>query len=688
MTVILKYKLPILHKSERNDTATARDPNAYERVEISLQNCYEPSLIIEKSVEVLSSPAELTISRQSGLANLPMITYSLGDVKKSSDTTDNYEVWQSHGNENHWPSTNNEPEHRWRRSTSNQVSPVQSPTSTTHEAPTFDESLAAEKTISRLPVIILENSDYANLHGFTSRQTENDHFAPFKGLNTQRMINRATEADLARSIRELFRPDGETWENLPSDLGSNRETWVNRIMLKTVRRGANPRNNKMKGKKTRRARKWEKRDIGRMRHKINMIIGRKSYYHSFIKNDGRANPWRSMLALFLWTSLVLCIDNSYLAFGKRYLGIDVDLSFASNIHQLLGIGLGFLLYMQAAVSSTRWWNGRIEWQRIMEKNRRLTILLNTHLGCISLAKYGTRMIAAYTICVWSFLQDKCDWTWREELSQFLKVKTVARIMASSRRLRPLSVTYAFQRLIDLCIHYRVLEKEVVRDINPILVSLGESFDSCNRCRIAQLPWIMAVHLDFVVFGFVALLPLTLLGRSSQEPDKVHKLVEVNVTDTSFIGVYLYVLIIGYAFYGLYTMAVDIEDPFSYKKESHSFGLWGLIEYWTALNITDIRHILGFHIDKNEQGRMNANGEYGDYWTVVRLQSAIKKALQNGSIRNIEEVQQKLNERYQDLIYWTKFADSTIKHREESSSEVYLSTEEDDEEELQIHKYRL
>jgi len=667
MTVILKYKLPIHHTPKRNDTASAGDHTPYKRVEISLEDCCQPSLVIEQSLEVLSTAEELTIHRKNGLENTPIVLYALSDVKDSSDSTDNCEVLESHGNENPPPSTNNEPAHIIRgRSSPNKV--TWSPDITTHESSHFNQSLKSGTTISRLPVLILENSDYATLHGFTSK-LENDHFAPFKAVNTQRMINRATEADLASSHRDITLTDGEGFESFLSDLGSDGETWVNRRKL---------RNKKIKRRKTRRARKWEKRDVSRMRDKISKIRGRKSYYHSFFTNDGRTNPWRSMLALLIWTSLIMCMDDNYLAFGHKYLGRDFDLSLASNIHQLLGIGLGFLLYMQAAVSSTRWWNGRIEWQMIMEKNRRLTMLLNTHLDCISLARYGTRMLAAHTICVWSFLQDKCDWIWREELSEVLNDKTVARIMASSRRLRPLSVTYAFQRLIDLCIQYRVMEKEVVRDINPLLVGLGESFDSCNRCRIAQLPWIMAIHLDSVVFGFVMLLPFTLLSRSNKETDKVHKLVEMNVTDTSVYGVYLYVLVIGYAFYGLYKMAVDIEDPFSYKKESHSFGLWGLIEYWTALNITDIHHIYGYHIKKDEQGNLTADGEYGDYWTVVRLESAIKKALKNGTIRNVKQVQEKLKE-YWDLKNWAELADTPLQHLEESS-EICLSTEEDDEEE--------
>lgn len=523
-------------------------------------------------------------------------------------------------------------------------------------------------SISRMPVLILQDGNYGSLHGFKSPKTEDDHFAPFKAANATAMISaNSAEGQLTTSYTEE-----EDTKNIST---IKKETLFNigGLKLKTKRK----KSRKKKKKKRRRPRKWEKRDIFRMDRRIGKIRGRKSYYNSFFSNNGRSNPWRSMLALLVWTSLILFFDDNYLAFARHW-GFSPKLGLVSEIHQLLGIALGFLLYMQAAVSSNRWWNGRIEWQRIMEKNKRLTVLLNTHLNCLPLSEYGTRMIVAHTLCVWSFLQDKNEKTWSDELSNILNGKTVARIMACSRRLRPLSVTYAFQRLIELCVSKRVLEKEALRDINPLLVSLGESFDACNRCRITQLPWILAVHLNSVVFGFVALLPLTLIGRSSSHySNKVFIRVEVNVVDISWIGVYLYVLVIGYAFYGLYKMAVDIEDPFSYKKESHSFGLWGLIEWWTALTITDIRAIFNFHIHKNEEGDMDGNGEYGEYWTMVRLEGAIKKAIVNGNVRNVNAVEEQLKENQRDSEYWRGFAESTIRHRDDSS-EIYFSTAEEEE----------
>ena len=146
-------------------------------------------------------------------------------------------------------------------------------------------------------------------------------------------------------------------------------------------------------------------------------------------------------------------------------------------------------------------------------------------------------------------------------------KTIARIVRIPRRLRPMAILYAFQRIIAVSISKGILPKDAARDINPMLVSLSNSFDACNRSRIAQFPWIMAVHLSFVVFIYLVLLPLTLVVVDSE-----YKRVNIDEYEYKAEFIYAYVILISYSFFGLYEMAVVIEDPFSFKKEHHSFGL--------------------------------------------------------------------------------------------------------------------
>merc|ERR1719245_1941654 len=129
----------------------------------------------------------------------------------------------------------------------------------------------------------------------------------------------------------------------------------------------------------------------------------------------------------------------------------MSLEITRNAPKFLGLALGYVLYMQANVSSRRWWQGRIEYQSLVNKNRLLAIDVNTKLRFAQLTKFATRLILAHTISVWCFLQDKDDEGWYSELSHILDKKTIARIMITSRRLRPLAILYAFQRVIEICI---------------------------------------------------------------------------------------------------------------------------------------------------------------------------------------------------------------------------------------------
>lgn len=294
---------------------------------------------------------------------------------------------------------------------------------------------------------------------------------------------------------------------------------------------------------------------------------------------------------------------------------------------------------------------------IMENNKRLTILLNTHLNCLHLSKFGTKMIIAHIVCVLNFLNDKCDDTWERELREWLDEKTRLRIMSNSRRLRPLAVLYGFQRIIELCIVYRILAREVVRDINPILVSLSASFDACNRSRLTQLPWIMAVHLNFVVIAFLAILPLTLIRDPDEASGDGTYLMKRVTTPT----VYMYVIVIGYAFFGLYQMAIDIEDPFSYTKESKSFGLWGLYDYWAAQEINWVRWIFRLRVHRDDGGKITSKGDYGDGWSAKRLAEPIKRALTEGlfGVDQAQVIEQNLKvEEARDSVFFENKVESS------------------------------
>merc|ERR1719510_1794759 len=110
--------------------------------------------------------------------------------------------------------------------------------------------------------------------------------------------------------------------------------------------------------------------------------------------------------------MFLCVHKSYFDWGTKFLGLTVDPWFNWSFMQYFGAALGFLLWMQAKVSSARWWEARVQWQLIIKNSKRLTVLLNTHLHCPRLSRWGTRMIMALLICMRNSMQDKYDVVWQ------------------------------------------------------------------------------------------------------------------------------------------------------------------------------------------------------------------------------------------------------------------------------------
>lgn len=525
-----------------------------------------------------------------------------------------------------------------------------------------------ESSLVRQRVLMLDGSFNSTMYGCT-RKPSIDFFAPYEESNKSRMISMTELKDTQKDPMDSPASRSHGKVDPEVDFSAERKHSNYRFTKLFTRTKGTSRTARKK-----RIRKHEKRDIMRMIKRINQIQNnRANYYQNFFYANGRTSPWRNVFVLIIWTTIVVALHKNHWDVGRRWFVQPLTLEISSNIPDMLGIALGYLLFMQACVSSRRWWRGRIEWQMIMECNKRLTVLLNTHLTSIHLSDFGTRMIMAHTVSVQCFLQDKNNEVWHEELANILDKRTIARIMINSRRLRPLAILYGFQRVIEICIRHRLLPKEVVRDINPILVSLTSAFDACNRSRIAQFPWVMAIHLNFVVFIFLLMVPLTLVADRSLNQDGVYT-VGTSKSNASSIGVYGYVFLLSYCYFGLYQMAVDIEDPFSYKRENFSFGLWGLWEYWTAIEMSDIRQIFGFRMRKNQEGKINATGDYGEYWSVQKLEPHIIKAANANKVKNSKQVLKQLKRNRRNPSYWEKFQKSCV--QEDSSSSFYFSTASD------------
>jgi len=519
----------------------------------------------------------------------------------------------------------------------------------------FSPRANGEEGIFRQAPLIFNDSYQAIMYNCKPRNSK-DYFAPYVKNNPNKIM----------STSDIYRDLTHTIPGKKS------------ISIKKL--SAKPKKETPKIKTGRRP-KREMRNWARLQKRLYQIQNiRGNYYTNFLQITGRVNPWLKVLILIVWTTIVLSLHRDYGAIGGNYITLEIN-SIAPNY---LGMSLGYLLYMQAIVSSRRWWQGRVEWQMLMNKNKGLAIDFNTKLRFVKLTRFGCRLIVAHSTSVWCFLQDKDDKGWYRELSHVLKTETITKIMRFSRRLRPIAILYAFQRMIEICIVEGILPRDAARDINPILVSLSNSFDACNRSRIAQFPWIMAVHLNFVVFMYLVLLPLTLVVK-----DPEYNRVDVDLYHYKAKFIYAYVVLLSYSFFGLYEMAVVIEDPFSFKKEHYSFGFWGLWEYWTAMQISDIRHIVCFHIrtvcieEKKSYGKIaieerNGCGTYGESWSVEKIDPLIKKALEKGILKNSETVKTHLVCNSPGLSFFELFSKEPL---DESSVISLASTSDDDKHEV-------
>lgn len=444
--------------------------------------------------------------------------------------------------------------------------------------------------------------------------------------------------------------------------------WEREMQNMTARR-------RLHSKKQRRWGKLSRHRLEKKMQQVYRVNDKRSYYSVFRHSNGRTNPWKGMIVSVLWTTIFLCFHKNYLDWGK-YLNMTIDPWFSFSFFNYFSIALGFLLYMQAAASSRRWWEGRVHWQRIMENSKTLTVLLNTHLSCLRLSKYGTRLILGHTICVRNLLQNKWNPVWREELMEVLDEWTVNKIMAQPRRIRYLAVLYAFQRIIELCIETQIMPREVIRDINPTIVIISQSIGACNQIRMTKLPYVIAVHLQFMFFVFMVFLPISLVGVGEYSEW------DYALTDMNYFSIYSYGLLIGYAYFGLCRMALDVDDPFSFTREHHSFGFWGFYEYWTAIELEHLRTVFRFRAAKHGEHGMSGNGNYGDRWASDKLEIPIRRLINEDlpATHNLfgrqEKVLKQLDINKRDTSYWDHF--NSVDRSSDDESFTFASAPEDEE----------
>jgi len=432
-----------------------------------------------------------------------------------------------------------------------------------------------------------------------------------------------------------------------------------------------------------RNRKWGEQSIERIikkMEKLGTVMDTKSYFTVFRLSNGRTWPKQELLLSVIWTTIFLCIHSNYLDLSSKIFAKSFNPWFSYSLINYFGIALGYLLYMQAESSSRRWVEGRVQWQLIVESSKTLTVLFNTHLTCLRLARYSTRLLLGHTICIRNQVQRRKDKVWKANMLEVLDQKFVEEVMRYPRRLRYLVLLYGLQRLVEYCIDKGILPIGVIRDINPTITKMSHSLGACNRIRFTKLPYIIALHLQFILMIFIIVLPMTLVGLQEQ-PQAECTMQLTYPPRFNILEIYGYEIVIAYAYFGLSRMAIDVDDPFSFTRENHSFGYWGFYELWSSVELEILRVIYFFRGRRNGNNVKNS-GCYGEKWVSEKLKIPIQRAIdsklskEHNLYGRTNEIRQQLRVNQRNSSYWDGFKVETI-HDNDDDSFTFASEPEDE-----------
>jgi len=150
---------------------------------------------------------------------------------------------------------------------------------------------------------------------------------------------------------------------------------------------------------------------------------------------------------------------------------------------------------------------------------------------------------------------------------------------------------------------------------------------------------------------------------------------------NILEIYGYEIVIAYAYFGLSRMAIDVDDPFSFTRENHSFGYWGFYELWSSVELEILRVIYFFRGRRNGNNVKNS-GCYGEKWVSEKLKIPIQRAIdsklskEHNLYGRTNEIRQQLRVNQRNSSYWDGFKVETI-HDNDDDSFTFASEPEDE-----------
>jgi Predicted membrane protein len=233
--------------------------------------------------------------------------------------------------------------------------------------------------------------------------------------------------------------------------------------------------------------------------------------------------------LIVWSALVVAVH--------RYV---MPVAIPSTLHSLVGVALGLLLVFRTNASYDRFWEGRKAWGGMVNESRNLARAAATFLK----ARPDLRRrivywnIAFVCACMHSLRGERGIGPIAAQLPQ----EEVADVLDAQHV--PLAVAMRISQAIAQARTDGDLTDYLTVTLDNNVQLLIDYLGVCERIHRTPLPFAYVVHLRRSLMIYCATLPFALL-----EPFGWYTLIDT--------------LLVGYIFFGIEEIGVEIEDPFGW-----------------------------------------------------------------------------------------------------------------------------
>lgn len=232
--------------------------------------------------------------------------------------------------------------------------------------------------------------------------------------------------------------------------------------------------------------------------------------------------------LVIWAFLVVVLD--------RRLGTTWHIS--PSALAVVGSVLGFLLVFRTNSSYDRWWEGRKLWGAIINETRNLARLARAHLDAEPVLR--DQVIAWTSAFATASMHRLRKGTGLGAAADRLPEADVAEVLDEPHL--PLAIAGRISALLADACRRGLITDRVLQMIDQNVQLLVDYFGSCERIHRTPLPFAYVVHVRRVLLLYVFVLPLAIVDEFAW----------MTVPAT---------LVVGYVFYGIEEIGVEIENPF-------------------------------------------------------------------------------------------------------------------------------